>query len=127
MTNPVAVKSFVMLSPDGTNRNGKLMKADPTVVMTDKAESNAVARILGCKKVYCLELKLQQRDGEYLAKVYFDPEAGEKRLPVNDRIEVMIRDMHDKRIAPYPELPVCLFGPVILIPVTASGSGSMTA
>lgn len=118
MTGPVAVKGFVMLYPDGTNRSGKIMKADVNVVLTEKAERNAVARILGCKKVYCLEVKLQREDGDYLANVYFDPEAGDKRLPANPRIELMIRDMHDPRKAPYPELPVQLFGPVMLVPVT---------
>ncbi|MNO06113.1 hypothetical protein D3C81_2277450 [compost metagenome] len=43
-------------------------------------------------------------------------------MPINDRIDVMIRDMHDKRLAPYPELPVCLFGPVVLVPVTPPDS-----
>lgn len=116
MSNPVAVTRFVMLNPDGTNRNGNLMKADASVVMSKQAVSTAVARILNCKKVFCLELKLQQKDGAYMASVYFDPEAGEKRLPINDRIDVMIRDLHDIKLGPYPELPLALFGPVILIP-----------
>ncbi|MNC04320.1 hypothetical protein D3C75_517540 [compost metagenome] len=127
MTTPVAVKRFVMLNPDGTNRAGNIMKADATVVMTKQAEQSAIARILGCKKVWWYDLKLQQKDGVYLATVYFDSEAADKRLPINDRIDVMIRDMHDKKLAPYPELPVCLFGPVVLVPVTVGEKGSMTA
>ena len=127
MSNPVAAKNFVMLSPDGTSRKGKIMKADATVVMTEQLERSAVARILGCKKVWHIDLKLEHGDGVYLARVYFDPEAGEKRLPTNDRIDQMIRDMHDRSISPYPELPVCLFGPVILIPTSGSVSGSMVA
>jgi hypothetical protein len=127
MTTPVAVKRFVMLNPDGTNRAGSLMKADATVVMTPRDERNAIARILGCKQVYWYELKLQQADGDYHANVYFDPDAAEKRLPINDRIDVMIRDMHDKKLAPYPELPVCLYGPVVLVPASVGGNGVMTA
>lgn len=125
MTNPVPVKSFVMLYPDGSNRSGKFMKTDETVVMTEKAERNAAARILGCKKVYCLEVKLQREGGIYLANVYFDPEAGDKHLPVNNYIEMMIHEMHDQNKAPYPELPVQLFGPVMLVPVDAPKPSSV--
>lgn len=125
MSEPVAVKSFVMLYPDGTNRTGKFMKTDASVVMTEKAEQRAVERILGCKKVYRLELKLQREDGVYLANIYFDPQAADKRCPANYRIDVMIRDMHDPKKAPYPELPVQLFGPVMLVPVDAPKPSSV--
>lgn len=114
----IAVKSFIMLFPDGTNRTGKFMKADVNVVMTEKAERRAAARILGCKEVMCLEITVQGAVGIEVANVYFDPEGEAKGLALNPQIETMVQSMHDQARAPLPELPVRLFGPVMLVPAS---------